>query len=186
MIYVGIDPGARWTGVAILHRREKRVTLHTMVIDGDDDLYLPVGWLASYLKGWSPGRVIAESFRVRPVGHQAFSNVSTARLLGALEWETYRQGWSWSVEPPGDIARDLERLKLAKILASWRSSWPESGDARWGHALSAWRVLGFGIARVEPELLLALSRSRRSENRPAGSGPEGSLRAGGLRVVVRL
>lgn len=161
MRMIALDPGARWTGYVELRIKGRRAWVRCGVIDGKDDLYASITWLDEALGRGPTGHVVAENFRLRPsLGHQAWTEAGTARLLGAAEWVTRKRGWSWSVERPGPPEPDLSRLRLSDLVARYRRRWPRRGDAEWNHALSAWRVLGLALARTDAPLALALGRAR--------------------------
>lgn len=181
MIYIGVDPGSRWTGVAVVSEQEGKLWAETLVFDNAEWLYEPVEYLNSNFFIYDSGLLAAEDFRVRIVGHQFANGVATARLLGALEYVVHgHTDWAFALERPGDALRDLKALGIFDTLASWRTSWPDRADARWAHSLSAWRVLGIQLAKKAPRTVFALRGAFTiPEHDPRGvsPAPEGALRS---------
>lgn len=164
MIYVGVDPGARWTGIATVEVRGRRMRLRSYVVDGEKDLYDPVSFVLRRI-GTRPAELAMENYLVRPVGHQAWSGAETARVIGALEWAAREAGWPTFYYAPGNAREHLEGLKVGRILREWAEGWPPS--KAWDHAWSAWRVLTIHLLREQPTWLSAMRELRQRRSVPA-------------------
>ena len=160
MLYVGIDPGERWVGMAILALRS----------DGSADTDSRVYDVANHggyvgmtkdiigmIPHNAPTMMVVEDFQIRTVGHQTFGRGTTLRMIGALEYavDKIRQ-FTWDMVPPGD---HLEAIELfGKPLWNTAKGWPTKRRwaEQWHHCLSAWRVLGHHLMHRHPSTLLGL------------------------------
>lgn len=141
--FLAIDPGDVHVGFALLERESPRSFYLSMGVlhrESRDfvDLVESLGTLAGRVQ-----HVIVEDYRVRPVGHQRFNHGATLRLLGAIEYVvSATTSASFSSVAPGN-SRDLEQLRLDRVLDAWRESFAIRPNAtHWRHADSAWRALG--------------------------------------------
>jgi len=146
-IWVGIDPGSAWTGYACVVRHKKQYTLQTCSISTSNGLHRITSILQKHFGLFDEGHVWAEDFKLRPLGHQQFNRGGTLRLLGSLEFVTRQEEFGWDLIQPGDIEGDLKGLGFVKWLKKWKKMWPSADRGQWGHAFSAWRVLGMGLVR---------------------------------------
>lgn len=166
-VWIAFDPGDRWTGVAVLALNDfLGAYAEAFVLDAEaSDWVEPVRYLKRLLALADPKlvTVLAEDYRTRPQGHQAFSRGTTLRLLGALESAAEIAGCAWGTIAPGS-PDDLKLLKLGTLFSAWEKEWPRPGDSDWRHARSAWRVLGQHLAFRESATFAKL---RRAKLRPA-------------------
>lgn len=186
---IGMDPGARWTGLAMLWpRTERTMWLEAAVLDAQTfGLY---GGTAMVCKAaGSPFNTIVavEDYRVRPVGHQSFSKAETARVIGATEFTCLRRGLSFHLVPPTAPDEELKLLGLTAVLAPWFRTWPRAKE--WDHARSAIRVMAHFLLTEFPGQLDRIRASRvveetkgaaRSSRAWLGEPGTGSLTASGL------
>ena len=156
MRFIGIDPGERWVGIAMLEATGSKWQAESRVLD----VQARSGFLqlVSDVLIWAPATIIAEDYRVRPVGHQAFTAGYTLRLLGALQVSAEAKDATWIMLQPGPAA-ELDLLQLGRFVK--RSDWPASNDPHWQHALSAWRVLGRYLLQEHKELLEKLRKTKK-------------------------
>lgn len=134
--FVGIDPGERWCGYAFLTVEDGEYKARCGVLDVKA---MAMNQLINELTPVADVTV-TERFRTRGVGHQHMHNPITAQLIGAIRYAAESKGGQWSEVNAAD-ASELQRFPLYPIITRWRKSWPNKGNARWDHALSAWRVL---------------------------------------------
>lgn len=155
--YIAIDPGDRWVGMATLQQRAMRKFLLTArVFDRETDLF----GIVKELQGpWHrTAHIIIEEYRVRPRRFNAFTVAETAQLIGALRYELGAHPNVALFFEPAASEKNLDLLPISEPILRWRKTWPPSGY--WGHALSAWRVLGHHMLRMNPKLLGALSKPK--------------------------
>lgn len=157
MRIIGIDPGERWVGLAALWIDLKQRVVHgeSRVFDAE-----PRGF-AKTIRAVVPlstlGTIFAaEDFRVRPLGHNAFTYGVTLRLLGGLQYAVEQHGHKWELIPPGKT-REVPMI-FGSLLDAWRDEWPLNRDPHWEHCLSAWRVLGRYLLRHDPAVLAVLRK----------------------------
>jgi hypothetical protein len=152
MRFIAVDPGEAWVGIAMLEIRGTRWQAESRVLKVDARQHLLE--VAQDALTWAPAIILAEDFRVRPVGHNSFSGGYTLKLLGALEAVTRIRDATWLTMLPGPAA-DLEMLQLGRFVrrADWAPSSPQ-----WRHALSAWRVLGRHLLTEEREAMEKLRK----------------------------
>jgi hypothetical protein len=149
-VFIAIDPGERWTGLAVLTSFEDAAVLLLGVIDNGDDPFRQVGIIDEILGKVKGVPVLClEDYRVRPVGHQRFTRGQTLRALGALEYIARRASVPTVLVQPGNIKKDLNAFKINKLLKVWDPALPGSGD----HAKSALRILAHSILQMSPSLL---------------------------------
>lgn len=158
MNYIGLDPGDRWVGVAILYRNmtletgkkpssvsmKKQWKFHSLTVDRKGQrLVETIDNIRELIQNFGVQTLIAEDYQIRPQGFNSFNAGPTLRLLGALELmtQTFNQMPFHMVKP--------DNPDLAQLF--WRHRWPEirkmiqhkvARDSRATHAISAWRVLG--------------------------------------------
>lgn len=157
MLYVGVDPGEQWCGVAVLD------TGTTRVVRAESRVYAikqrgyigVVDHLMDILPHARRTTMIVEDYRVRGSGHQRFGRADTLRMIGALEYAVHQlPAYTWAMIAPGS---DSEvRLLFANTIDQYRARWPETGDKRWRHCFSAWRVLGRYLMGHQTQLLKEL------------------------------
>ena len=151
---VAVDPGEAWCGVARLDieacmERNGGVdgiefTLDARVVHaGARPMHRVVAECLWPLPAPRPfvSALVAEDYRVRPVGHASFHGGGTLRLLGALDYAAHAsQRMAWHLYPPREPDKDLPLLSNG-ALDGWIAQWHTPKDKRWHHARSAWRVL---------------------------------------------
>ncbi len=151
---IGIDPGERWMGMAILtidgrywHANMRVLDLSTRSLDKTGfELYALL-----------PATVIAESYQQRPVGHQHFASGQTLRVLGALEYVTLRHRCRWEEVPPAQPDVLVGELHMIHYLERWLTFCPPLiNKSTWQHGKSAWRVLLQYMLKRLPALAGAL------------------------------
>lgn len=154
--WIGIDPGDRWTGIAVIQEISKsELRAEAGVIDGQDDIYRTVDLLPTFL---NPGTsVIVEQYSVRPVGHQWFTKALAIRLIGAIEYVSRKQRCTFTMVPPGDPTDVVTKMGIDSFIKSVVGI--PLRDKRWRHALSAWRVLALHLLKNEVDIFRRL-RSR--------------------------
>jgi hypothetical protein len=163
---VAVDPGEAWCGIArldveacfdrnggvdgIAFTLDARVVhatprpMHRVVAECLWPLPAPRPFVSA---------LVAEDYRVRPVGHASFHGGGTLRLLGALEYAAHAsQRMAWHLYPPREPDKDLPLLSNG-ALDGWVAQWHASKDKRWHHARSAWRVLLMHLMQVHPSAL---------------------------------
>lgn len=160
---IGIDPGERWTGIAIVSANSEQKPawqLETCVLDGTDDYLRPARLLEATLDTIDPKQytVVCEDFKAWPVRHQSWNPMLTARLLGALQYVTERHVQQFNLQPAGSADSDLRNLALGNLIYDWKHSWPSS--TRWEHALSAWRVVARYLLDEDQDLLRSFVRGK--------------------------
>lgn len=148
MLFVGIDPGERWCGLATLEiERNRYARTNAAVYDLTDNV---LGELVHKITNIAHHnghiRYVIEDFQVRPVGHQSFTRGNTLRFIGALEYALYLRDITPRYIKPG---KPEEALRILPILQTWNTG-ETRGDTRWKHALSAWRVLGLHLLTTLP------------------------------------
>lgn len=148
MRFIGVDPGDRWVGIALLEIRGVNWKAESRVLDVSARSSMLE--LVEDILNWIPAKIIAEDYRVRPVGHQAFTGGYTLRLLGALEIYTAMKLGTWITMLPGP-AMDLDMLHLGRFIRP--SYHTPSPGGHWRHAFSAWRVLGRHLMMEEKQFL---------------------------------
>jgi hypothetical protein len=161
-LFLALDPGDRWTGVAVMmitpSRLGRRFSLSTGVVDMKEFGFRKL------VDQVTPGarttrlhttEVIMESFRQRPLGHQAFSSGETLQLIGAVRYLTLVRGGSMHLVPAAD-PDEVHKYGLWRYIGTWRLSWPDKGNTKWHHAKSAWRVLSHHLLTQHKELLQEL------------------------------
>lgn len=155
--WVGIDPGERWTGFALIgvNPEEKIRFVQTGVVDGLNDLYRPVEILQDFLCRRT--HVVCERYNVRPLGYQSFTPALTARLIGALEYVTLINKAHWSEEAAGDPTSELPRL-VGSFIDEWQRGWIRPRAPEWHHARAAWRVLARSLMRDHTAILGQIRR----------------------------
>lgn len=155
--WIGIDPGDRWTGIAVIQEVSKsELRAETGVIDGQDDIYRAVDLLSMFLKPRNTS-VIVEQYSVRPVGHQWFTKALAVRLIGAIEYVSRKQRCTFTTIPPGDPNDVVTKMGIDSFIKSVVNV--SLGDKRWRHALSAWRALALYLQKSEVDIFRRL-RSR--------------------------
>lgn len=149
-VFIAIDPGERWTGLAVLTSFEDAAILLIGVIDNGDDHFRQVGIIDEILQKVKGIPVLClEDYRVRPVGHQRFTRGQTLRALGALEYVARRKGVPTVMVQPGNIKSDLKAFGVTRLLKAWKPAIPGSSD----HAQSALRILAHSVLQLDPKLL---------------------------------
>lgn len=147
MTLIGVDPGEVHTGVVILHRGEAK----SFIVNNNGDLYLPARWLN--LREDDSLYLVVEDYRVRPVGHQKFTDAKTARLIGALAFLSERKGWGFSLVNP----ESPDKLVGLGLFKAAKASQPKDMSAKlWVHVLSAWRIVGYYLLTHDPDELRRL------------------------------
>lgn len=155
MRFIGIDPGEKWVGIAMLEVRGSRWHAETRVLSVAARRNLLE--VVEDVLIWAPATIIAEDYRVRPVGHQRFTQGYTLRLLGALEVTAIKLG-KWITLLPGPSA-ELEMLQLGRFIN--RQDWGQHTNPNWQHALSAWRIVGRHLMAEEPKMLERLRKIKK-------------------------
>lgn len=153
-VWIGIDPGDRWTGIAVLSFSPMAAypwCAEMGVVDQETvGLYHVAEHLSELFRPRRPKEdcvVIAERYQGRSSGHQRWSDLRAVRLLGALEMVTTRARVPWFTVAPG---QDGETI-VDPLLRSWRAI--SRGD-QWRHARSAWRVLGLYLLTKDPNRIV--------------------------------
>lgn len=160
MIYVSLDPGEVWTGLAVLRNLGDRSWRGDIAVLNGRSNYLRPVYVIEKLFEIRDKRefmsIIAEEYQVRPVGHQRFTMARTARLLGALEFICQRENVPWSTIPANSPTPNLLRaLGLSRIFNTWKPSWKNRSDARWAHGVSAWRILATYLMQQDEPLTIS-------------------------------
>jgi hypothetical protein len=163
--YLGIDPGDRWVGLAILQQRGGRGKQkngftswygQSIVLDTEGKSILQViKLLEPYVA--EAEMIVAEDYDQRPQKFNAFNSGRTLRLLGAIEV---------AVKMRGDVRFRLVAPGNPKDAAKmWRGDvalgdlFLLNGQAR--HAASAWRALGAYLMQKRPKLLAEFTGATR-------------------------
>lgn len=162
-VFLGVDPGDRWVGVARLIVRQRltrglQFRAETQVFDRT---LLNFGDLVRRIvfQPYVPTRIVTEEYRVRPLGHQAWTNGQTLQLIGALRYVAHQQlEVPWTQVHAGPVEL-LDGLPLGPIIRAAQRDWPESSGRRWLHGLSAWRVLAYDLSVMRPDLMGLLVQS---------------------------
>jgi hypothetical protein len=136
MRFIAIDPGEKWVGIAMMETRGTAWRAESRVLSVEARQHILE--VAQDALTWAPAIVLAESFQVRPVGHNAFSGGYTLKLLGALEAVARLKDATWLTMMPGPSA-DLEMLQIGRFI---QKTFSEPSSPQWRHAISAWRILG--------------------------------------------
>lgn len=160
MRFIGVDPGDRWVGYAVLSV-EFGVRSKIYTSCGVLDLELRgIAGAAGFIYDALPAELAVEDYRVRPQGFNKFSRGATLRLIGALEYiVAARSGHSLLLIPPASPDAELKELRLDGWLNDWREDWPRPKDPAWDHARSAWRVLARALLREDSSLLLSVGKA---------------------------
>ncbi len=168
MRFLAFDPGDVWLGFAALQidtetgsERRPVTEMHTVtrVLHVPSHNFTGAVREALFYGLGKPAIVIAEDYRMRPVGHQRFNAGLTLRMLGALEYATSQYPKSsWVQVPPGNSERELPQLLGPTFFPEWQTSWANPKDANWRHALSAWRVLARYLMKEHATLLQQIRR----------------------------
>lgn len=136
-LWIGIDPGERWTGVvALANHGINRWYAEMGVIDQQQlGLYHVPIHLSDFLLSFDPRgiTVVAEQYQARPQGHQAWSDLAPARLLGAVEMVALRARVRYATVKAGTYGTEVIQPVLKR--------WTRPSSPQWKHAISAWRVL---------------------------------------------
>lgn len=157
MRIVGIDPGERWTGFAVLDLSMTAPwRAQAGVLDASEDLYR-VTDRARYL---SPpdSHVAIEEYHVRPAGHQQWTRAMTVRLIGSIEYALRESTAKTFFYPAGDASKDLGLLNISRSIMSWKREHWTPRKKQWSHALSAWRILGLHMLDHFPDALAILAK----------------------------
>lgn len=163
-----IDPGDRWVGLAAIHSmpdkdRGEKYGLNIAVMDRSKRSIRETADIALQSR---PRELVIEEFRARPQGHQAFSELKTPRLIGALEY-AFQEPVTFI--PPGNPFEDVPRLLGKDLVKLWRGGMDSRGhdrwDAGWNHGWSAWRALALFLLHRNPDFLLRLREASRHEFR---------------------
>ena len=152
MRFIALDPGEAWVGIAMLEVRGVWWRAESRVINVHAREHILE--VAQDALVWAPAIILAEDYRVRPLGHNAFTAGYTLKLLGALEAVTRLKDATWSTMMPGPSA-DLEMLQLGRFIrpVDWEPKSPQ-----WRHAVSAWRILGRHMLTEERDAMEKLRR----------------------------
>jgi hypothetical protein len=170
MRIIGIDPGEVWCGFALLEwdeghqelRSEARV-FHIPPRGMKRTVYDALFGL--------PARVVVENYAQRPTGFNSFSQGTTLRLLGALEFYTGQsRGSEFFLVPPGNADKELPLLAEG-FFDAWADHWLHAKNKNWNHARSAWRVLLRHVMEHEPTVMQALRDKRTCESLTAMKSP---------------
>lgn len=154
---IAIDPGERWTGIAVMQVMPELSVWLFGVLDSRKDYLRPVTVLESVLSRTPNPFLVLEDYRVRPVGHQRFTRGITLRAIGALEYVARRSEVEQTKIPPGNIDQELNRLGIDRILRRWRKNWTRVTN--WEHGRSAWRLMGQHVLRHCPDHGVFFDRS---------------------------
>lgn len=166
-LWIGVDPGDRWTGIATLYETKKHYEGGAFLVDGTKDLYLATDVVRGWLQTFS-AQVVVEDFRTRPVGHQSWSRSGALRFVGALELIARDHAVRIYTVPPGP-PRELRALGLDCVLDVWQPTWV-GFNAQWTHAASAWRALARRFLVADPACVDRLRRLPRIEQVSARRG----------------
>jgi 1,4-dihydroxy-2-naphthoyl-CoA synthase len=133
-IYLAIDPGERHIGLVLW--RHGRARARTMEWPENIGIGRITQDLARYVRDQRVACVAIESYRVRPQGHNAFTEAKTIKLIGALE-----------------AAFELMNVRcvLVRPDSETKAAFYWRDDAFWNdkHQQSAARVLGVLIQEQE-------------------------------------
>lgn len=166
MLYVGIDPGDAHVGFAALEitdNEEVRVESRTYSVESHRGYIRMAHDILDLLPHAKRTHIACEDYRIRKVGHQAFSAGMTLRLIGALEYGAHEiNAFSFTTVAPTDHMEQVTRELFGRVLFNYRNHWPKSRHPGWRHCLSAWRVLGQHLMLTERELLLSIRKKKRS------------------------
>lgn len=137
MLYVGVDPGEVYTGLALLHVHDRYVHMESRVLKSDK--YVATAECIRQTIDCEKRRtIVVEDFSVRPTGYNRFTRAETVRLIGALEYIAHVTHSPFYFQPAG---KPKEAYALfGRSLTQHAKSWPS--NRKWTHALSAWRVMG--------------------------------------------
>ena len=166
-LQIGIDPGDRWTGIALLQTDDEGHEWYaeSYVIDQltRNNLYFVPRRLRVVLDELSFSSlggdvdqltVVIEDYQLRAAGHQKWAAGKTLRVIGAIEYflSLYPRVRVETVQPADPLA-EVPQLPIAKLIYPWRDeTWPQPHHGTWIHALSAWRVLGRRMLAQQPRL----------------------------------
>lgn len=165
MLYIGIDPGDSWCGFAALDVSVDRVRVEarTYSVKSHGGYLQMVHDIIDLLPHNRPTHIIAEDFRIRRAGHQAFAAGNTLRFLGALEFGvSCVDAFKFFTIPPNDNGESETKELFGRVLFNYRKTWARPRHAAWGHCLSAWRVLGHHLFQHERDLLLHFRGQKKS------------------------
>jgi len=143
--YVGIDPGTRWVGVAVLRHDKGSFRAEMAVIDRTMKSFVQLVHFITPTNAMvktDEVHVITEGFRHRPQGHQAWDAGETLRLIGAIRFATEEREAHWTEVEPGDPDKELDHLGLGRYIQAWKEHCPRPNDMKWHHGRAAWRAIG--------------------------------------------
>jgi len=164
MLYIGIDPGEAWCGFAALEFTDAgdvRAEARTYSVKARRGHIQMAHDIVDLLPHSKKTEIACEDFRVRRVGHQAFSAAVPLRFIGALEYGVSKvDAFSFYLIPPRDPGRDELKNLFGRPIVAYRKHWPRPSKAAWGHCASAWRVLGQHLLNRDPGLLVWLHKRK--------------------------
>jgi len=164
-IVIGIDPGERWTGIAMLSISETLSKAYAATAVLNRELMYPAHWLNEMLDRFQKEtatqiHVVVEEYRIRPQKYESFASGGTLQLIGALRFVTdlHEDIAGFMLRPAQQLSMDqMKRTSMYTFLKSWRPRWPSSTSRTWEHAISAWRVILHHALTAELEDLRTLS-----------------------------
>lgn len=160
--WIGVDPGDRWLGLAILTQVDSTTWTADMRVVDLAQRRSRTHVVNEFLQLVDSmfDVVVAENFSARAVGHQRFNQGDTLRLLGALEYGVTNRQCSFFLVPPGD-PKQLNGMFFKRWLEMWQGRWLDRSNPHWRHALSAWRALIVHLMASDGgRIILALKNSR--------------------------
>lgn len=164
--YIGIDPGARWTGITVLQElREEVISIEFAMTDSSSDngfgVHFPTRVLDRLLSTLSsnnqPVVVVIENYQVRPVGHQQWTDNPTGRVIGSMEYVCQKHRVEVRKESPADPKKGLERLGVDHWSNQVRGEWKIQ---EYDHVLSSLRVALLSLAKERAHVIAPLARSK--------------------------
>lgn len=163
MIYIGIDPGDRWQGFAMLEVAQAQCNAYTAVYDRNVrslseliDLLIPVGHDVT---------VAIEEYRIRPQGFNRFASIDTPKLIGALEYRTLCLLDSRVIFVAAANPIELNEFPVADVV-NFALNNAIKHSPQWDHARSAWRVLATCLMKTNVQLLMTIRKPYRLQRPP--------------------
>lgn len=152
---LAFDPGEAWCGMAALciNRKKGELLAETRVINVRDRTFNATVDECTLIG--LPATVACEDYRVRPVGHQRWTQGITIQLIGAIRYISEAQGCKLHTIPPGNAEKEVPDIS-GDFLSAWREKWQKPNDPEWNHAISAWRVLLRQLMKSDVPLLMRL------------------------------
>lgn len=160
--WIGVDPGERWMGIAILTQIDKRTfTADMRVIDvaAIKSRNLLVNGLMYILQ--PEDSMVCENYQIRRAGHQSFDAGITLRIMGALEYAAGERGCEFGYIMPGK-PEDINDMFFGKYLDQWQEKWMRPKADEWNHARSAWRALMIYLMARAPKVITQLRDAKTS------------------------